>query len=64
MTISNLVRVAMLVATLTFLNGNPAWATEGEDYSGELVGYGGFQHIPGSAKGHAGGAIGRIPSDG
>ena len=27
----------------------------------EVVGYGGFQHFPGAAKGQVGGAIGRVP---
>jgi hypothetical protein len=69
MQVSKLVReIAIASAVWTCLAGGVVRAADGEDYKGEVVGYGGFQHfpgsyyylIPGTTDAQVGGAVGRV----
>jgi hypothetical protein len=51
----------MVVTALALGTLGTAFAADGEEHTPEVVGYGGFQHFPGAAKGQVGGAIGRVP---
>jgi hypothetical protein len=61
-TVLHMVSRIAICAGLCFLPGAATWASDGDNFRGEIAGLGGMQHLPGVTKAMVGGEIGRTIS--